>query len=96
MTKAEAYLAKLKHEKELWAAKVEELPGDTISVNHPAYKMSVNAANKYAAAAYMYKLMSEETDIPNSVEIDLPDNIPGQTVKAPELPKVEIPEDWDI
>lgn len=29
-------------------------------------------------------------------EIDLPDSVPGQTVEAPELPKVEIPEDWDI
>lgn len=29
-------------------------------------------------------------------EIDLPDSVPGMTVKAPELPKVEIPEDWDI
>lgn len=60
MTKAEAYLTKLKAEKEHWQKVVDELPGDTISVNHTAYKMSVNAANKYAAAAYMYKLMTEQ------------------------------------
>ena len=29
-------------------------------------------------------------------EIELPDSVPGMTVEAPERPKVEIPEDWDI
>lgn len=60
MKKSEEYLAKLKHEMEIWQKKVEELPGDTISVNHPFYKMSVNASNKYAVAKYMMKLMQEE------------------------------------
>lgn len=62
MTKAEKYLEQLRCEKELWHKKVEELPGDTISVNNPIYRMSVNAANKYAAAAYMMKLMKEEAE----------------------------------
>jgi len=60
MKKSEQYLQNLRAEKEHWAKVVENLPGDTINVNHPAYKMSVNAANKYAAAAYMMKLMKEE------------------------------------
>ena len=62
MKKSEQFLAKLKAEKDFWHKKVEELPGDTISTNHPYYKMSVNAANKYAAAKYMFDLMQEETE----------------------------------
>lgn len=58
--KAEKYLEKLKHEMEVWQKKVDELPGDSISVNHPIYRMSVNASNKYAAASYMFKLIKEE------------------------------------
>lgn len=60
MTKAEKYLNRLKAEKEYWQKQVDALPGDTISVNNPLYKMATNAANKYAAASYMMKLMLEE------------------------------------
>lgn len=60
MKKSEQYLERLRHEKEMWQEKVDELPGDTISVNHPFYKMANNAAARYAAAAYMMKLMEEE------------------------------------
>lgn len=60
LTEARKYLEKLRSEKELWQRKVEEMPGDTINVNSQIYKMSVNAANKYAAALYMFKLMSDE------------------------------------
>lgn len=60
MKKSEQYLERLRYEKELWQKKVDDLPSDTINVNHPFYKMANNAANKYAAAAYMMKLMKEE------------------------------------
>ena len=60
MTKAEKYLNRLRTEKEYWQKKVDALPGDTISANNPIYKMATNAANKYAAASYMMKLMQEE------------------------------------
>lgn len=62
MKKSEQYLEKLRQEKEYWQKKVEELPGDTISANNTYYKMSCNAANKYAAAKYMMKLMKEEAE----------------------------------
>lgn len=38
----------------------------------------------------------EKANEQTAAEIDLPDSVPDMTVKAPELPKVEIPEDWDI
>nr|DAU76882.1 MAG TPA: hypothetical protein [Caudoviricetes sp.] len=60
MTKAEKYLERLKYEKELWQKKLDDLPGDTVSVNHSVYKMASHAATKYATAKYMYKLMSEQ------------------------------------
>ena len=60
MKKSEQYLEKLRHDMEVWRKQVDDLPGDTVPVNHPAYKMSVNASNKYYAAAYMMKLMKEE------------------------------------
>lgn len=59
MKKSEQYLERLRHETELWIQKVDELP-DTVSVNHPFYKMANNAAIRYAAAAYMMELMKEE------------------------------------
>lgn len=46
--------------KELWQKKLDDLPGDTVSVNHSVYKMASHAATKYATAKYMYKLMSEQ------------------------------------
>lgn len=60
MKKSEQYLEKLRHDMEVWRKKVDEIPDDRVSVNHPAYKMYVNAINKYYAAAYMMKLMKEE------------------------------------
>ena len=61
MKKSEQYLEKLRRNK-LWEKKVNDLPGDTISTNHPFYIRSVNASNIYAAAAYMMKLMKEEAE----------------------------------
>ena len=58
--KVEKYLEKLKHEMEVWQNKVDELPEDSISTNHPYYRMSVNASNKYATASYMLKLIKDE------------------------------------
>lgn len=60
--KSEQYLERLRDEKELWQRKLDELPGDTIDTNHPVYNMAKNAANKYAAAAHMMKLMKEEAE----------------------------------
>lgn len=62
MKKSEQYLARLKQEKEYWQKKVDDLPGDTISTNHPYYKMANNAAAKYAAANYMMNLMLSEAE----------------------------------
>lgn len=61
MKKSEQYLERLRFEKELWQKKIDELPGDTIITTHPFYRMANNAAAKYAAAAYMMKLMKEES-----------------------------------
>lgn len=60
MTKSEAYLQKLKSEADLWKKQLDALPGNTVSVNHTVYRMSVNASAKYAAAAHMRKLMLDE------------------------------------
>ena len=60
MTKAEAYLQRLKNDADFWHRKVDDIPGDSIPVNHPAYRMSCTASSKYAAAKYMYKLLTEE------------------------------------
>lgn len=57
MSKAEQYLETLKHEKELWQKKVDELPRESIKVNNPYYKMA-----NVAAASYMMKLMKEEVE----------------------------------
>lgn len=57
---ANEYLEKLKYEKDYWHAKVEAIPGDTIDVNNPIYRMSVNASNRYAAAKTMMKLMMND------------------------------------
>ena len=59
MTAAE-YLDKLKSEKDYWQKELDALPSDTVSVNNPIYKMSVNASNKYAAAKTMMQLMARE------------------------------------
>lgn len=60
MKKSEKYLATLKTAAEYWQQKVDELPGDSISVSDPRYKMSVSASNSYAAAKTMHKYMTEE------------------------------------
>lgn len=60
MTKAEKYLAQLEHEMNLWRKKVDEKPGDSIDSLDMDYRMSCTASAKYAAAAYMMKLMKEE------------------------------------
>lgn len=57
---ANEYLDKLKSEKDYWQKKLDSLPGDTVSVNNPIYKMSLNAFNKYAAAKTMMQLMVRE------------------------------------
>lgn len=62
MSKAEQYLETLKHEKELWQKKVDELPSESIKANNPYYKMANVAAARYSAASYMMKLMKEEVE----------------------------------
>lgn len=57
---ASEYLEKLKQEKDYWQKELDNLPGDTVSVNSAVYRMSVNASNKYAVAKVMMKLMKEE------------------------------------
>lgn len=61
--KSGQYLEKLKLTAELWQAKVDSLPGDSISVNDPRYRMSVSASNTYAAAKTMQKYMTEENAV---------------------------------
>ncbi len=53
------YLKKLREEMEYWQSKVDSLPGDSVSVNNPYYKMLTTASGKYAAASYMFKLMTD-------------------------------------
>ena len=59
---AQEYLNKLESEKNYWKDKVDSLPGDSVSVTNPFYIRSVNAANKYASAKFMMKLMQQENE----------------------------------
>lgn len=61
---AQQYLSKLKADKDHWEKAVDALPGDCISTNNPYYQMATNAANKYAAAKHMMKLMQKELAAP--------------------------------
>lgn len=60
MTKAEKYLAQLEHEMNVWRDKVDAKPGNAIDSLDMDYRRSCTASAKYAAAAYMMKLMKEE------------------------------------
>lgn len=57
---ANEYIEKLKSEKDYWAKQLDTLPGNTVSVDNPIYRMSVNASNKYAVAKTMMRLMAHD------------------------------------
>ena len=57
---ANKYLELLKSEKDYWEKKLDSIPGDTVSVDNPIYRMSVNASNKFFAAKTMMQLMERE------------------------------------
>lgn len=64
MTKAEAYLDRLRHEYDVWQKKVDGLSELREGVNdliHPLYsRLAETAATRYYAAKYMMELMKEE------------------------------------
>ena len=60
MKKSESYLEKLQMAAEYWQEKVDALPGDSISVNDPRYKMANSTSAAYAAAKTMRDYMIEE------------------------------------
>ena len=82
-----------------WSVARVDLGGGLIATDYTLF------SEEYVARfckRYGYKLVSFKKGTnplcagDDCCEIDLPDSVPGMTVKAPELPKVEIPEDWDI
>ena len=57
---ARTYVEKLKHDKEVWEKHLDEMSGDVVDASSPSYRMAVNAANKYASARYVFKVLTGE------------------------------------
>lgn len=57
---ANEYIEKLKSEKDYWDKQLDKLPGNTVSINNPIYRMSVNASTKYTVAKTIMRLMAHD------------------------------------